>query len=151
MGNTDQEFEFIVEITKPSGELVSLEGMPYGNKICSSDNKIFLKSNESIEIEQKIPYGSKVVITEISNDGYTPYYQVDGGDHIEGNSCEIKSLTDTTRVDFTNKRSVIIPTGLFDNGHPTGWLYLMAAVAGCFAFGFYRRRKKKLENGEECL
>ena len=152
MGNTDQEFEFTVEITDPSGNKVSLAGISYGgDKTISSENKIFLKSNESIEITQKIPYGSKVAITETSNDGYTPYYQVDGGDHIEGNSCEIASLTDTTRVDFTNERSVIIPTGLFDNGHPTGWLYLMAAVAGCFAFGFYRRRKKKLENGEEYL
>lgn len=167
MGNEDQNLFTFTATVKVDGENVTSQiAGDYTVKAGEtadvlrnvSQSGIFqLASGEYITID-KIPYGAEVTIAETGgNSGYETKYIVDAGDddpkHIEedGTSYTIEKMNVGHKIKFINTKNVVIPTGLFDNGHPTGWLYLMAAAAGCFAFGFYRRRKKKLNNGEECL
>lgn len=167
MGNEDQNSFAFTATVKVNGEdvtsqiagdyTVKAEGTADVLRNVSQSGIFQLASGEYITID-KIPYGAEVIIAETDgNSGYETKYIVDAGDddpkHIEedGTSYTIENMIVGHRIKFINTKNVVIPTGLFDNGHPTGWLYLMAAAAGCFAFGFYRRRKKKLENGEECL
>lgn len=152
MASRTEDFSFTIEVTDPDNHPVSVEGTYDGKKV-GLNGEFSLKAGESIDIKDKIPYGSSVIIREndYSGDGYKTTHINDYCSDDDGNVCNITKAEKDYKVEFINTRNTVIPTGLFDNGHPTGWLYLMAAAAGCFAFGFYRRRKKKLENGEECL
>lgn len=157
MGSNSDVFSFIIDAGKDANQIqgeysvVKSDGSTETQTI-ESDGVFHLRGGEKITID-KIPHGATISVSETSQDGYKTTYLVDTttGTGTEGRSYTFNNMTANHSILFINTREVIIPTGLFDNGHPTGWLYLMAAAAGCFAFGFYRRRKKKLENGEECL
>lgn len=169
MGNSEDEFDFTITATQPDGTSVNLAGeydltssdqvdgqVTKKSVTATNDGKytFTLKHNEEINFADVIPNGATVTIkeTNYAAKGYTPkYFKNEGTSEAKGDTCIFENVSEDQAVEFVNTRTISIPTGLFDNGHPTGWLYLMAAAAGCFAFGFYRRRKKKLDNGEECL
>ena len=157
MGSTTENFTFKIKVIGPMGTPISVAGTYEGKNITGMDTDGFgeftLSHNESIDITNVIPYGATVTVKEVgySSRGYTASHICNYDVCEKTDSHTFNTMKDDAVIEFINRRNIVIPTGLFDNGHPTGWLYLMAAVAGCFAFGFYRRRKKKLENGEECL
>lgn len=159
MGNRNQSFKFNASVTLNDEDItksinqvyvVKKDGENDTTQEIATDGSFYLKSGESIVIDN-IPYGAVVTITESDTaSGYTTTYTDNGSTSVKGRICENIKMQEDHTVIFTNTCGVNIPTGIFNDGKPTGWLFLMAA-AGCFAFGFYRRRKKKLNNGEECL
>ena len=152
MGNQNDDFEFQIVVEK-DGVRQDLKGSYDGKNVTSGQDNVAsfnLKHGQSIKIVNKIPYGAKVTINEINSDqnGYSVSYVVNGGQSQSGSECILEKILDDTGIDYTNKRDIVIPTGLFDHGKPTGWWLLMVMAAGCLGFGAYRRKKKQDDREE---
>ena len=157
MGNSSQPFEFEITV-KPKGTETSanIDGSYNGGKKTINDNKFSLSDGEVIDID-KIPYGATVTIKEINATGYTTTYILDNGAETSAVEMPATGYTFSSddmkvghRIKFINDRTIQVPSGLFDHGKPTGWWFLIIAAAGCLGFGVYRRKKKR-NDGEECL
>ena len=154
MGNNSDSFNFKLEaegnISKIAGEysVVKSNGSTE-NRTVNTDGTFALSGGETITIT-KIPYGATISVTETSTDGYETTYLVDTTEGTETKGCShsFSNMTENHSILFINTRTVIIPTGLFDHGKPTGWWFLMVMAAGCLGFGAYRRKKKRDDREE---
>lgn len=168
MGNTAESFTFRATIKKGDAEITEdvVKDTTYQHKgatatvVSSGENvgTFELTDGEYVELD-KIPYGAKVTIEETGRGtGYETTYVIDPDSQQKINKADdadpyyytFDSITGAHEIVFINKRNIVIPTGLFDHGKPTGWWFLIIAAAGCLGFGVYRRKKKR-DDGEECL
>jgi|GEM_PF-3127949 len=161
MGNRNQNFEFTITAVDSENKSVSMAGTSYkystaegttGTKIVDSGGKFTLKDGETIYIENKVPRGANVTVTETdySSEGYQTTHITDECNDKRGNTHTFTNVQQDCELEFINTRVIEVPTGLFDHGKPTGWWFLIIAAAGCLGFGVYRRKKKR-NDGEECL
>ena len=95
----------------------------------------------------KVPVNKVFEVTETTTgDGYTTTYKVDNGQETEGTTCSLTLTKDDTNktVTFTNKKTVIPPSGVNHNVIPYIIMVVLAAGAGVY---FVMRRRPR---GRHC-
>lgn len=123
MGDTSKSFNFTYTIGGVSGEPFSL-------------------TNQGTHTV-KVPVNKVFEVTETTTgDGYSTTYKVDNGQETEGTTCSLTLTKDDTNktVTFTNKKTVIPPSGVNHNVIPYIIMVVLAAGAGVY---FVMRRRPR--------
>lgn len=166
MGNKSENFIFKITVKKGNADITNavvndtkyMHNAAEVTLTASGENAGIFELADKEEVAfDKIPYGTTVTVEETgSGTGYTTTYIVDSDSSTEVSGTIFSYTVNDMKKDkihsivFINTRNIAIPTGLFDHGKPTGWWFLIIAAAGCLGFGVYRRKKKR-NDGEECL
>lgn len=141
MGDKNREFDFTVQAQDSKGVPVGVDGTYEG--IIVTDGKFKLKHGQSLVIPE-LPYGVTCTVTESipEEEGYTTTVKVDGGEEKSSKTVTVKNMDTAAVIDFTNTKTLNVPTGIFTDNLPYLVMLAMAAI-GLTGFGRSRRRVKK--------
>lgn len=141
MGDRNREFDFTVHVEDSSGKLVSVNET-YGD-IVVQNGHFKLKHGQSLVIPE-LPYGVTCTVTESipEEEGYTTTVKVDGGEEKSSKTVTVENMNTAAVIDFTNTKTLNVPTGIFTDNLPYLMMLAMAAI-GLTGFGRSRKRVKK--------
>lgn len=141
MGDRNREFDFTVQAQDSNGVPVGVDDTYEG--IIVTDGKFKLKHGQSLVIPE-LPYGVTCTVTESipEEEGYTTTVKVDGGEEKSSKTVTVKNMDTAAVIDFTNTKTLNVPTGIFTDNLPYLVMLAMAAI-GLTGFGRSRRRVKK--------
>lgn len=141
MGDRNREFDFTVQAQNSEGQPVSVDGTYEG--IFVQNGQFKLKHGQSLVIPE-LPYGVTCTVTESipEEEGYTTTVKVDGGEEKSSKTVTVENMNTAAVIDFTNTKTLNVPTGIFTDNLPYLMMLAMAAI-GLTGFGRSRRRVKK--------
>lgn len=141
MGDRNREFDFTVQAQNSEGQPVSVDGTYEG--IFVQNGQFKLKHGQSLVIPE-LPYGVTCTVTESipEEEGYTTTVKVDGGEEKSSKTVTVENMNTAAVIDFTNTKTLNVPTGIFTDNLPYLVMLAMAAI-GLTGFGRSRRRVKK--------
>lgn len=141
MGDRNREFDFTVQAQDSKGEAVSVDGTYEGIIVTNGEFK--LKHGQSLVIPE-LPYGVTCTVTESipEEEGYTTTVKVNDGTEQSKKIVTVKNMDTAAVIDFTNTKTLNVPTGIFTDNLPYLVMLAMAAI-GLTGFGRSRRRVKK--------
>lgn len=141
MGDRNREFDFTVQAQNSKGQSVSVDGTYEG--ILVQDGQFKLKHGQSLVIPE-LPYGVTCTVTESipEEEGYTTTVKVDGGEEKSSKTVTVENMDTAAVIDFTNTKTLNVPTGIFTDNLPYLMMLAMAAI-GLTGFGRSRKRVKK--------
>ncbi len=142
MGDRNREFDFTVQAQNSKGEAVSVDGTYEGITV-DKDGQFKLKHGQSLVIPE-LPYGVTCTVTESipEEEGYTTTVKVDGDEEKSSKTVTVENMNTAAVIDFTNTKTLNVPTGIFTDNLPYLVMLAMAAI-GLTGFGRSRRRVKK--------
>lgn len=141
MGDRNREFDFTVQAQNSKGQPVSVNGT-YGD-IVVRDGQFKLKHGQSLVIPE-LPYGVTCTVTESipEEEGYTTTVKVNNGGEMNSKTVTVENMDTAAVIDFTNTKTLNVPTGIFTDNLPYLMMLAMAAI-GLTGFGRSRKRVKK--------
>lgn len=141
MGDRNREFDFTVQAQNSKGQQVSVDGTYEG--ILVQNGRFKLKHGQSLVIPE-LPYGVTCTVTESipEEEGYTTTVKVDGGEEKNSKTVIVEIMNTAAVIDFTNTKTLNVPTGIFTDNLPYLMMLAMAAI-GLTGFGRSRKRVKK--------
>ncbi len=141
MGDRNREFDFTVQAQNSKGQQVSVDGTYEG--ILVQNGRFKLKHGQSLVIPE-LPYGVTCTVTESipEEEGYTTTVKVDGGEEKNSKTVIVENMNTAAVIDFTNTKTLNVPTGIFTDNLPYLMMLAMAAI-GLTGFGRSRKRVKK--------
>lgn len=141
MGDRNREFDFTVQAQNSKGQPVSVDGTYEG--ILVQNGQFKLKHGQSLVIPE-LPYGVTCTVTESipEEEGYTTTVKVDGGEEKSSKTVTVENMNTAAVIDFTNTKTLNVPTGIFTDNLPYLMMLAMAAI-GLTGFGRSRKRVKK--------
>lgn len=141
MGDRNREFDFTVQAQNSKGQQVSVDGTYEG--ILVQNGQFKLKHGQSLVIPE-LPYGVTCTVTESipEEEGYTTTVKVDGGEEKSSKTVTVENMNTAAVIDFTNTKTLNVPTGIFTDNLPYLMMLAMAAI-GLTGFGRSRKRVKK--------
>lgn len=141
MGDRNREFDFTVQAQNSEGQPVSVDGTYEG--IFVQNGQFKLKHGQSLVIPE-LPYGVTCTVTESipEEEGYTTTVKVDGDEEKSSKTVTVENMNTAAVIDFTNTKTLNVPTGIFTDNLPYLVMLAMAAI-GLTGFGRSRRRVKK--------
>lgn len=141
MGDRNREFDFTVQAKNSEGQPVSVDGTYEG--IFVQNGQFKLKHGQSLVIPE-LPYGVTCTVTESipEEEGYTTTVKVDGDEEKSSKTVTVENMNTAAVIDFTNTKTLNVPTGIFTDNLPYLVMLAMAAI-GLTGFGRSRRRVKK--------
>lgn len=141
MGDRNREFDFTVQAQNSNGQPVSVDGTYEG--ILVQNGQFKLKHGQSLVIPE-LPYGVTCTVTESipEEEGYTTTVKVDGGEEKSSKTVTVENMNTAAVIDFTNTKTLNVPTGIFTDNLPYLMMLAMAAI-GLTGFGRSRKRVKK--------
>lgn len=141
MGDRNREFDFTVQAQNSKGQPVSVDGTYEG--ILVQNGQFKLKHGQSLVIPE-LPYGVTCTVTESipEEEGYTTTVKVDGGEEKSSKTVTVEKMNTAAVIDFTNTKTLNVPTGIFTDNLPYLMMLAMAAI-GLTGFGRSRKRVKK--------
>ena len=141
MGDRNREFDFTVQAQNSKGQPVSVDGTYEG--ILVQNGQFKLKHGQSLVIPE-LPYGVTCTVTESipEEEGYTTTVKVDGGEEKNSKTVIVENMNTAAVIDFTNTKTLNVPTGIFTDNLPYLMMLAMAAI-GLTGFGRSRKRVKK--------
>ena len=141
MGDRNREFDFTVQAQNSEGQPVSVDGTYEG--ILVQDGQFKLKHGQSLVIPE-LPYGVTCTVTENipEEEGYTTTVKVDGGEEKSSKTVTVENMNTAAVIDFTNTKTLNVPTGIFTDNLPYLMMLAMAAI-GLTGFSWRKKRVKK--------
>lgn len=141
MGDRNREFDFTVQAQNSEGQPVSVDGTYEG--ILVRDGQFKLKHGQSLVIPE-LPYGVTCTVTESipEEEGYTTTVKVDGGEEKSSKTVTVENMNTAAVIDFTNTKTLNVPTGIFTDNLPYLMMLAMAAI-GLTGFSWRKKRVKK--------
>lgn len=141
MGDRNREFDFTVQAQNSKGQPVSVNGT-YGD-IVVRDGQFKLKHGQSLVIPE-LPYEVTCTVTESipEEEGYTTTVKVNNGGEMNSKTVTVENMDTAAVIDFTNTKTLNVPTGIFTDNLPYLMMLAMAAI-GLTGFGRSRKRVKK--------
>lgn len=147
MGNTEQDFTFTLTVDgAPDSESYewSKNGVAQSSPLHSGDT-FTLRHGENVVVT--LPNYFNVTVSE-ANENYTTTFRPDGGEAQEGNSLTLQ-LTEDKTVDVTNRRDMILPTGVSIDLIAPACILLLALGGAAFILLRCRRAKVRQTNSKE--
>lgn len=141
MGDRNREFDFTVQAQNSEGQPVSVDGTYEG--IFVQNGQFKLKHGQSLVIPE-LPYGVTCTVTESipEEEGYTTTVKVDGGEEKSSKTVTVENMNTAAVIDFTNTKTLNVPTGIFTDNLPYLMMLAMAAI-GLTGFSWRKKRVKK--------
>lgn len=141
MGDRNREFDFTVQAQNSKEQPVSVNGT-YGD-IVVRDGQFKLKHGQSLVIPE-LPYGVTCTVTESipEEEGYTTTVKVNNGGEMNSKTVTVENMDTAAVIDFTNTKTLNVPTGIFTDNLPYLMMLAMAAI-GLTGFSRSRKRVKK--------
>ena len=141
MGDRNREFDFTVQAQNSKGQQVSVDGTYEG--ILVQNGRFKLKHGQSLVIPE-LPYGVTCTVTESipEEEGYTTTVKVNNGGEMNSKTVTVENMDTAAVIDFTNTKTLNVPTGIFTDNLPYLMMLAMAAI-GLTGFGRSRKRVKK--------
>lgn len=141
MGDRNREFDFTVQAQNSKGQPVSVDGTYEG--ILVQNGQFKLKHGQSLVIPE-LPYGVTCTVTESipEEEGYTTTVKVNNGGEMNSKTVTVENMDTAAVIDFTNTKTLNVPTGIFTDNLPYLMMLAMAAI-GLTGFGRSRKRVKK--------
>ena len=141
MGDRNREFDFTVQAQNSKGQSVSVDGTYEG--ILVWDGQFKLKHGQSLVIPE-LPYGVTCTVTESipEEEGYTTTVKVDGGEEKSSKTVTVENMDTAAVINFTNTKTLNVPTGIFTDNLPYLMMLAMAAI-GLTGFSWRKKRVKK--------
>lgn len=141
MGDRNREFDFTVQAQNSEGQPVSVDGTYEG--ILVQNGQFKLKHGQSLVIPE-LPYGVTCTVTESipEEEGYTTTVKVDGGEEKSSKTVTVENMNTAAVIDFTNTKTLNVPTGIFTDNLPYLMMLAMAAI-GLTGFSWRKKRVKK--------
>ena len=141
MGDRNREFDFTVQAKNSEGQPVSVDGTYEG--IFVQNGQFKLKHGQSLVIPE-LPYGVTCTVTESipEEEGYTTTVKVDGGEEKSSKTVTVENMNTAAVIDFTNTKTLNVPTGIFTDNLPYLMMLAMAAI-GLTGFSWRKKRVKK--------
>lgn len=141
MGDRNREFDFTVQAQNSKGQSVSVDGTYEG--ILVQNGQFKLKHGQSLVIPE-LPYGVTCTVTESipEEEGYTTTVKVDGGEEKSSKTVTVENMNTAAVIDFTNTKTLNVPTGIFTDNLPYLMMLAMAAI-GLTGFSWRKKRVKK--------
>lgn len=141
MGDRNREFDFTVQAQNSKGQQVSVDGTYEG--ILVQNGQFKLKHGQSLVIPE-LPYGVTCTVTESipEEEGYTTTVKVDGGEEKSSKTVTVENMNTAAVIDFTNTKTLNVPTGIFTDNLPYLMMLAMAAI-GLTGFSWRKKRVKK--------
>lgn len=141
MGDRNREFDFTVQAQNFKGQPVSVDGTYEG--ILVQNGQFKLKHGQSLVIPE-LPYGVTCTVTESipEEEGYTTTVKVDGGEEKRSKTVTVENMNTAAVIDFTNTKTLNVPTGIFTDNLPYLMMLAMAAI-GLTGFSWRKKRVKK--------
>ena len=141
MGDRNREFDFTVQAQNSKGQQVSVDGTYEG--ILVQNGRFKLKHGQSLVIPE-LPYGVTCTVTESipEEEGYTTTVKVDGGEEKNSKTVIVENMNTAAVIDFTNTKTLNVPTGIFTDNLPYLMMLAMAAI-GLTGFSWRKKRVKK--------
>lgn len=141
MGDRNREFDFTVQAQNSKGQPVSVNGT-YGD-IVVRDGQFKLKHGQSLVIPE-LPYGVTCTVTESipEEEGYTTTVKVNNGGEMNSKTVTVENMDTAAVIDFTNTKTLNVPTGIFTDNLPYLMMLAMAAI-GLTGFSWRKKRVKK--------
>lgn len=141
MGDRNREFDFTVQAQNSEGQPVSVDGTYEG--IFVQNGQFKLKHGQSLVIPE-LPYGVTCIVTESipEEEGYTTTVKVDGGEEKSSKTVTVENMNTAAVIDFTNTKTLNVPTGIFTDNLPYLMMLAMAAI-GLTGFSWRKKRVKK--------
>ena len=142
MGDRNREFDFTVQAQNSRGEEVSVDGAYEGITV-NKNGQFKLKHGQSLIIPE-LPYGVTCTVTEsiLEEEGYTTTVKVNNGGEMNSKTVTVENMDTAAVIDFTNTKTLNVPTGIFTDNLPYLVMLAMAAI-GLTGFGRSRKRVKK--------
>lgn len=141
MGDRNREFDFTVQAQNSEEQPVSVDGIYEGIHVRNGQFK--LKHGQSLVIPE-LPYGVTCTVTESipEEEGYTTTVKVDGSEEKSSKTVTVKNMNTAAVIDFTNTKTLNVPTGIFTDNLPYLMMLAMAAI-GLTGFSWRKKRVKK--------
>ena len=141
MGDRNREFDFTVQAQNFKGQPVSVDGTYEG--ILVQNGQFKLKHGQSLVIPE-LPYRVTCTVTESipEEEGYTTTVKVDGGEEKRSKTVTVENMNTAAVIDFTNTKTLNVPTGIFTDNLPYLMMLAMAAI-GLTGFSWRKKRVKK--------
>lgn len=141
MGDRNREFDFTVQAQNSEEQPVSVDGTYEG--IFVQNGQFKLKHGQSLVIPE-LPYGVTCTVTESipEEEGYTTTVKVDGGEEKSSKTVTVENMNTAAVIDFTNTKTLNVPTGIFTDNLPYLMMLAMAAI-GLTGFSWRKKRVKK--------
>jgi len=141
MGDRNREFDFTVQAQNSKRQPVSVDGTYEG--ILVQNGQFKLKHGQSLVIPE-LPYGVTCTVTESipEEEGYTTTVKVNNGGEMNSKTVTVENMDTAAVIDFTNTKTLNVPTGIFTDNLPYLMMLAMAAI-GLTGFGRSRKRVKK--------
>lgn len=141
MGDRNREFDFTVQAQNSERQPVSVDGTYEG--IFVQNGQFKLKHGQSLVIPE-LPYGVTCTVTESipEEEGYTTTVKVDGGEEKSSKTVTVENMNTAAVIDFTNTKTLNVPTGIFTDNLPYLMMLAMAAI-GLTGFSWRKKRVKK--------
>lgn len=141
MGDRNREFDFTVQAQNSNGQPVSVDGTYEG--IIVQNGQFKLKHGQSLVIPE-LPYGVTCTVTESipEEEGYTTTVKVNNGGETNSKTVIVENMDTAAVIDFTNTKTLNVPTGIFTDNLPYLMMLVMAAI-GLTGFSWRKKRVKK--------